>query len=210
MCGGNCCLLKTCCLGKDLSNGCLAWAVGEIVFLLCMTPMPQLMTEVAYYSTYFLGWIIFLIFVNALLILGIKSGKPAFLMIWLIVYALDIVVLFTLWIVFFAAVGLMESGIDFDIDSYHLMNMTLGEIRARDFTMAIFCINMIILFLVPPFHVYFWLVVRSLRRTWIMEIAINFDPNRQDLHAQKQTVWDRLYEGRKRPNNEVGPAYNRY
>ncbi len=199
MCGGSCCLVKSCCFGRDLGAGAIAWAVAEIVFLLCISPFPHLLNDIAHYSSYFIGWIVVLILANIILILGVKSGKPAFVMLWLIIYGLDLILSLILWILYLVAIILDLSGSsEVKVGFWELKSKTLEEIGNNTFRMVVFIVASVVLFIAPFFRLYFWLVVRSLRRRWIMEMSIGFDPTRDDIQGHKtDTVWDRLYEGRK-------------
>ncbi len=74
--------------------------------------------------------------------------------------------------------------------------------------------SLAVLALAPFVHLYFWVVVKSLRRRMAMEIAVSFDPSQHDVTHTELTVWDWLYGGRGgngRPmptvHEEAGPQH---
>jgi hypothetical protein len=100
MCG-RCCLIKSCCCGKDLNEGAFAWAIADIIGHVLLLPLPSLMADLNPWSPYFTGWIIFIMFSDAILILGTKSGRPAFLTFWLIVIFINVLGLLALTVITF-------------------------------------------------------------------------------------------------------------
>ena len=92
-----CCLCKTCCCGHNLSDGVFIWALLDILFHIAVFPLPLLVGDMVFFAPSFDLWIVVLIFANIILILGQKTGKPAFLTFWLIVYMLNICLILILW-----------------------------------------------------------------------------------------------------------------
>ena len=95
---GRCCIRKTCCCGQNLSDGVSIWAVADILFHIFIFPLPLLVREYVFFAPSFNLWMIFVIFANLVLILGEKSGRPAFLTLWLIVFAINITLMVLLWV----------------------------------------------------------------------------------------------------------------
>ena len=109
MCCGTCCLCKTCCCGRDLGDGAFSWAILDIVFHIFMFPIPLLVSEMVFFSPGFNMWILLLIFADLILMFGQKSGRPAFLTFWLVVFGANIFLLVLLWVAFGFTVYLVIS-----------------------------------------------------------------------------------------------------
>ena len=95
------CLVNSCCCGKELNDGAFVWAIVDLVGHALLLPLPQLMADLNSYSPYFICWILLIMFSDAVLILGTKSGKPAFMTFWLIMVGINIVALTALIVVTF-------------------------------------------------------------------------------------------------------------
>lgn len=97
MCCGKCCICKTCCCGRSLQDGVFAWALVDIFFHILIFPLPILLAELVFFAPALDLWIFFVVFADIVAIIGEKSGRPAFLTLWLIVFMLNIILLLLIW-----------------------------------------------------------------------------------------------------------------
>ena len=108
-----CCLCKTCCCGHNLSDGVFIWALLDILFHIAVFPLPLLVGDMVFFAPSFDLWIVVLIFANVILILGQKTGEPAFLTLWLVVYMLNIWLILILWTLIGLSVHFVSKFTDF-------------------------------------------------------------------------------------------------
>lgn len=92
-------LAKTCCCGKELQSGIVIWAIVEIILNFLFMALPKWISEVVPHATYVIGWIVVVILANVVLFIGAKASRPAFLTLWLIVYVINVIFVFSLWII---------------------------------------------------------------------------------------------------------------
>jgi hypothetical protein len=95
-----CFVCKTCCCGRNLKDGVFMWAIMDVFFHFFVFPLPILVSEMVFFSPAFGLWIFFLVFADFVVMLGEKSGKPALLTLWLVIFFLNILLLLALWGVF--------------------------------------------------------------------------------------------------------------
>ena len=82
--------------------------MADILFHILIFPLPLLTAELVFFAPSFDLWLIFLIFADAVLILGEKSGRPAFLTLWLVVFGLNILLLLSFWVILGVSVYLVR------------------------------------------------------------------------------------------------------
>lgn len=190
MCGV-CCICKTCCCGQKLNDGVFIWALLDILFHIAVFPLPLLLGEMVFFAPSFDLWIIFLLFADVVLILGEKSGRPALLTLWLVVFFINILLLIGCWVTLGIAIYLVEFTqpqtrniilVFFQISEGQKLPFltrveTIQDILSHPFNAAISAISLILMTTVLLAHIYFWVVVWSLRKRMCMDIAIGFDEN---------------------------------
>lgn len=199
------CLLKTCCCGNELEAGAFSWAVFEIVLHLLLLPFPLLVTEISPHARNFVGWIVIVLIgerrfafprnefrigireksgkinffaANVILVLGIKSHRPAFMTLWLVVYAVNLFIYVLVWVA--VVIGFLWKENHPKAFS-PVVDIRFSEVWESPFHATVASISFFLLTFLPHAHVYFWLVVRSLRHRLLMEMAIGFHASQHQL-----------------------------
>lgn len=62
----------------------------------------------------------------------------------------------------------------------------ISDITASTFNLVLAIISLLLMAIVPICHFYFWLVVWSLRKRMLMEIAIGYDENRMNVMTREE------------------------
>ncbi len=57
MCGHSYCMVKSCCCGKELSDGVFIWAIIDVILHLVLVPIPGLLTDIVPHAKFGVGWI---------------------------------------------------------------------------------------------------------------------------------------------------------
>jgi len=184
MCG-RCCICKTCCCGQTLKDGVFIWALADILFHILVFPLPLLVADLVFFAPTFDLWLFFVIFADIVLMLGEKSGKPALLTLWLVIFFINIVGLFLMWVALGISIYLISQGMELP---FLTRVDELKDITGHPFWLVMSLISLVLMATVPFFHAYFWMVVWSLRKRYCMEIAISFNPEEAAGVKQLQMV----------------------
>jgi len=154
-----CCFLPSCCCGwQTLEHGLFIFALLDILFNLFMVGM-----NVAAYSTVFAGLNVALFVADICLAVGAKQAIRLLVLIWLVVFLVQIllsvlvppVMLLTVYLVQML-VG-SEGGHRHDWVLVHLLNLDFDrESHVR------FYLNHLIRFVVGLVYIYIWIMARSL------------------------------------------------